>query len=428
MLVAGSNSGHGMLVRLLGNGAKDASFAAPAVAAGMVAATALGTADDGSVVVAGRGELGVSGALIVRLQANGQLDSLFGSNGSTWIDLPSDSSSYRLDPTVHDIAVLPDGRVLLAGEDSHYGLNRPFVARLLGTGGGNGPGVLGIERHDFTVKEEDQNAVINVRRMGGRSGTVSVGYRTRTMPTNPSNATPGQDFTAVVGRLTWADGDASDKQIIVPIASGDSFEGPEYFSVGFDDLQGGAGLGIVTSTVQIAAGEGFLGFLTIDGRAAIVADEGGAYVELSVMYDAREPGAVSVKLQMGPEDAKAGSDFVADPITVSWPEGASGSKLVRIPIVDDNRHERRESFTVSLVDPTAGAVLAEPNKTTITIQDDDPESSGGGSFGFPSLLLLGAGVLLRRLWGRPRRSGALGGTPGVNFQPVAPRPGTRSGG
>ena len=75
---------------------------------------------------------------------------------------------------------------------------------------------------------------------------------------------------------------------------------------------------------------------------------------------------------------------------------------MRIPIVDDKRHEQRESFTVSLADPTPGAVLAEPTRTTITIRDDDPKSSGGGSFGFPSLLLLGAGSWHRYLRRRRR--------------------------
>ncbi len=104
-LVAGGKDTLGRLVRLVASGAPDGSFAAPSVATDMTNVTALGVAGDGSLLVAGRGPTGVAGALVVRLLADGQLDTLFGNDGSTWIDLPFDTGTF---PMLHDITVLAD--------------------------------------------------------------------------------------------------------------------------------------------------------------------------------------------------------------------------------------------------------------------------------------------------------------------------------
>ena len=117
--------------RLLASGAPDPSFAADVVADTMEVATAIAYGSDDTVVVAGRGDPGVPGAVIVRLQADGELDALFGHAGSTWIDLPSDGDPF---PEIHDMAVLEDRRVLAAG--GSYGNRTPFVIRLLGDAGG----------------------------------------------------------------------------------------------------------------------------------------------------------------------------------------------------------------------------------------------------------------------------------------------------
>lgn len=407
LLVAGSDSGHGMVVRLVADGTIDSGFSATSVAADMVEATALGVDQDGLVLVAGRGAAGISGALVVRLQAGGQLDALFGNSGSTWVDLPPDppgGNGGKMEPWVRDVAVLPDGGALLAGGAlylgyQYYGAARPFAARLLGTGGGDGPGVLGIERREISATEQGQNAIVTVRRMGGDSGAVSVAYATQVVAGDSGGATAGEDYTTVTGRLTWADGDASDQQITVPITADGAAEGPESFAIFLDDLQGGAGLGTDATTVQIAADPEFLGTVSINDTGTIYVNEGAGYVAFRLNLAPYRPGAVSVTLAMTPGTAKPGADYVADPITVSWPEGSSGLKVVQVPIIDDKFDERPESFTVTLVNPSQGVTLGAVKTATITIQDNDRKSSGGGAFGFASWLLLAVLGVLRP---RPR--------------------------
>src|SRR5262249_15731220 len=169
-----------------------------------------------SILVAGRPPTGVPGVLIERLQATGALDAHFGNGGSTWIDL---SSSQASAPVIYDMSVLADGRILAAGGDeSLTSRQQPLLVRLLGTGGTGGPGVIGVTLSGLPVKEGEQTAVVTVRRMGGAAGEVSVAYQTAAYTgTDAPSATPGVDYTPVTGRLTWAGGDRTDRQITVPI-------------------------------------------------------------------------------------------------------------------------------------------------------------------------------------------------------------------
>ena len=245
LFVAGSAGGQGFVTRLLTSGARDSSFSMNAVADILWEATALARGDEGSVVVGG---MGANGASIIRLQANGELDELFGNAGSTLIDLPSVGGT---NPFVHDMAVLPDGGILAAGGDDWHPRGafvllapprHPFVIRLLGTDGGNAPGVLGVSEKSFVqTSERDPAVVVHVRRTGGDSGSVSVAYQT--VANYSPTATSAQDYVEVAGRLTWNDGDMTEQEIRVPILDDNSPEGFEFFRVILSDAQGEAGLG-----------------------------------------------------------------------------------------------------------------------------------------------------------------------------------------
>jgi hypothetical protein len=202
----------------------------------------------------------------MRLQATGALDALFGQSGSTWIDLPSESSPF---PVIHDMTVLADRRVVAAG--GYYGNSSPFVIRLLGDAGGNSPGVIGIKSWTSWVEEQSQKAVVTLRRTGGSDGSVSVDYQTE--PNEWDSATGGADYTEISGRLTWEDGDLTERQIVVPIAADGGVEGTEWFKLVLNNPQGDAGLGTRTARFEIAAdlqqpaqsrsGGGALGLLSL---------------------------------------------------------------------------------------------------------------------------------------------------------------------
>ena len=402
LLLGGQEGDHAFVTRLLASGAPDTNFAASAVQANMTGVTALAVDTADSILVAGPPDPGVSGALIMRLQASGLLDELFGDGGSTWIDL---LSSAATDPVINDMSVLADGRILaVGGELSTQGTGeQPLLIRLVGTTGTAGPGVIGVKQSSvIAVKEQDQTAVVTVRRMGGATGSVSVAYRSADYTgADAPSATSGTDYTAVTGHLTWADGDRSDRQITVPILTAGRIEEPKRFAVMLDDATAGAKFGTQEAAVEVAtdgdrAGE--LGF----AQPAVTANAAFGSVQIVVNRNYYSTGAISVTLTPVPGTATA-ADFSATPITLSWADGDSGSQTAVITIVTANIVAGSpKSFTVNLTNPTNGAVLGPQAHELVTIDASSPppppppSSGGGGAFDWVALVCLGCVRWLRR--------------------------------
>jgi uncharacterized delta-60 repeat protein len=396
LLLAGQQDGHGFAVRLLASGAPDASFVASEVPVAMQAATALAVDAAGNVLVAGTPPAGVAGAVVVRLQTTGALDPLFGSAGSAWVDLDSNAA-----PVVHDMAVLADGRVLAAG-GGRYG--QPFVVRLLGDAGTPGAGVIGVAP-SITVKEKEQTATLTVRRTGGAAGAVSVAYHTGDYTGGDApTATAGQDYTAVSGQLSWADGDRTDRQITVPVADdAGPVELSERFVVTLDGTASGVALGTRDSVVEILGDGDPVGQFDFQSSEATFSESDGV---VTVLVNRNYYASGSTSVTLTPVTGSAtGADFATAPVTLSWADGDMQPKAATFAITSDNVTESAESFTVGLSNPTNGAVIGPQSVETVTIMDSPtvaPPPSGGGGGGGLDWLTLGFLTLVR--WLR-RRAG-----------------------
>jgi len=408
LLVSGADGLKPVLVKLIAaSGAPDPAFTLdPLLSTAMIEAAAIDVDPaSGAIAVAGYGPADTAGFPVVRLQADGSLDPQFGSGGQAWVDVPQ--PSQHLYPVVVDVSVLPNSDIVVAGGmRENFSINTPFIARLVGGDDSrDGPGVIGVSKPFVEATESGQQAVVTVRRIGGKTGSVSVAYQTQAGSPNLFHATEGDDFTASADRLTWADGDVADKQIVVPIVvDGGASEESEDFDVELSDVQGGAGLGTSLATVTIASDAPPQGMFAIEsGDVTVNEQDGTAQAYVSRGYSS--VGAVSVTVTLMPDTATAGDDFDGDAVTVTWADGDSDPKLVEIPIVNNLDHESTEEFTMQLSDPTGGAIVGPRATSTVTIVDNDlapPPSSGGGggggSLGLGSLLSLG---LLR--WARHRR-------------------------
>jgi len=111
------------------------------------------------------------------------------------------------------------------------------------------PGTIALTESEVFTTEFEGSATLTVTRTGGSSGEVGVQYTT-----TPGTATAGDDYTAVNGTITFADGDSSPKQILVPIDDDAAEEGPETLTVTLSSPTGGATLGTPTSA-EITIGE-----------------------------------------------------------------------------------------------------------------------------------------------------------------------------
>jgi hypothetical protein len=314
-----------------------------------------------------------------------------------------------------DVTVLDNSDVLVSGGNA-----TAFVARLVGGNGNDSPGVLGVRNIRVDTSEDAREAIVTVRRMGGKSGSVSAAYETHATPGDVYQAIEGQDFTAVLGRLVWADGDGADKQFVVPIApDAGSPEETEQFAVELSDVQGGAGTGTRETTVFIESDAPPAGMFAIYQSEIHVGESG--YAQVTILRNYHYAGAVSVTATLSSGTATLGEDFKGEPVTLSWADGSYLSEFVSIRIYKDSSDEPQEQFTLQLSDATGGAVIGPRSAVTIFIADNDepapppPPGGGGGGDGggggpveFLSLLLLGIVRWIARLSETGTAGGALG--------------------
>jgi len=415
------DSANGYVGRLLANGAVDPTFDAGVVPGRFKSVSALATGAAGSIFVTGNDRTGFSGALIVRLLADGTLDTLFGRDGATSVALQARRATF---PSINDMKVLDGGGLVVGGNASSlwsgWSGGGAFVARLLGNAAGGSPGVFSVKQDRLLGTEQGGQAVLSVRRTGGSAGAVAVTYTTRDFPVPSSSepnfapgdrATGGTDYTATTGRLTWADGDVSDREIVVPITSDANAEKPEFFEVVLESPEGGAGLGVFGADVEIAGASYPFGDLTIQAGTTGV-DEGGEAVFYVYRNDYGH-GAVSVTVRVAAGgSATPGQDFRNQgsaewqDVVLTWADGEKWGKYLPVLIVADGNAEQVEAFTLELVSPTGGAALGDTTQATVQINvppsppPPPPAASGGsrggGTFGWLGAMLLGLGGALRR--------------------------------
>jgi uncharacterized delta-60 repeat protein/MYXO-CTERM domain-containing protein len=390
-----------VLRRLTANGAADTTFDAAHVSVSMTGIDGLAIDATGRIVITGQDKAGDSGILVSRLKADGQLDPAFGQGGTSRVAV---RGLWPDNFWVHDLQLLRDGGIVIGGGAWING-GLPFVMRLLGDASAGGPGVLGFKQGDVQVSEADGRAVLRVERIAGRSGPVSVDYATVALEPGVNPAAANADYLPVQGRLSWAAGDDSDREIVVPIVQDtDRAESGESFLVELRSVEG-SGLAVERNHVGIRSESGPAGLLSAFGSSVA---EGKPATEVVVCRHDYVQGGVSVLLSVTGGTARKGRDFkIVDPVRVKWRDGEPGCQPVGIEIIDDNEVEPTETIELALSDPTGGALLGAGKTLTIQIADNDTSSGGvggnsggggggGGNGGGLLALLAAAGAWLRR--------------------------------
>ncbi|HXW11104.1 MAG TPA: Calx-beta domain-containing protein [Steroidobacteraceae bacterium] len=399
-LVVGGGPGpfgdDGFLMRLLVDGTADASFKTTPLADVLPNATAIAFGSGGRIYVAGSRNEGLGGATVVRLLADGTLDTAYGKDGASDFVLPTGAP---VSAVVRDLASGPGGTLLVSGGMPYW--SNGFVARLLGDGPGGGPGVLSVVSGGVLGTEGQGQATIAVRRLAGSTGPVSVGYRTRPYSARPS-AEEGQDYAPVSGTLTWADGESGDRDIVVPILSDALTEVPEYFEVELHGADGGAGLGATVSQVHIAGTSYPAGSIQFAAGANSMRE--GLSQDIQVVRDEYSSGQVSVTVRITGGTAQLDSDYSGADATLTWSDGEMGAKSFRLTGRADREDEGPETITLELVSPTGGAILGALQQSTVSIVDVRrlaAAENGGGHTGALGTTLLGLLAWLRR-WRTPQ--------------------------
>jgi hypothetical protein len=274
-------------------------------------------------------------------------------------------------------------------------------------------GRIGLTDTEQVVSELAGTVAFTVRRTGGAAGAVSVNYDTAA-----GRAQPGSDFDTASGTLHWADGDVTDKTIVVTLIDEAEAEHDEDFTLALRDPSGGALLAATSAITTIVSedGPGELGFSS--PHVIISEDVGGLFgrrTGLNVQRSAGSSGQVSVHYRFKAGTTSWVEDFgpAAREGTLTWADGDAKSKTISFDLTDDPWKEGSETFSITLEQPTGGAIIA-PGRGIVTVSieasdlDGKQPPGGGGGFALVELLwllvLLGAFETTRQSIVRRRRS------------------------
>ena len=227
-----------------------------------------------------------------------------------------------------------------------------------------------------SVDETDDALTVSVTRVGGTDGAISVRY-----DTVADSAVEGDDYQPASGRLQWADGEDDVKTVRIAINVDDNIEVDERFRVVLSDGQPVEAILGTTSSIEITivddsiAPPGVLAF--VDAELSVA--ESDEVVELQVSRTGGSAGAVSVGYTTLERSADS-ADF--DPVSgrLSWADGDTGIRIIRVPVDRDVLVEPIEQFQVMLdeAQPLGDADQLGVSLATVSISD----STRLGSLGF----------------------------------------------
>jgi hypothetical protein len=211
------------------------------------------------------------------------------------------------------------------------------------------------------------NAVFTVSLSSASSEVITIDY----LSSNGTGTTPS-DYQTVSGTLTFAPGQLT-RNIIVPVNGDTSAEGNETFFVTLSNP--------TNATLGETQGQGTI----IDDDAAQPSfsfsqssyggQEDCAGIVVTVIRSGDTTGSASVHYRTTDVSASSRSDYTTAVGTLTFDPGVT-TQTFTVLISEDTFIEGTETATVTLSQPSAGAILGTPATASIVILDDLPETTG----------------------------------------------------
>lgn len=279
--------------------------------------------------------------------------------------------AYAMDTSyithVYGAAVQPDGKILACGwfdRISDPDLELRNLVRFEGDSATPGAGTLAFSATTVTTAENAGAVTLQVARLPGITGAVSVNYAT-----GGGTALAGTHYTDTSGTLNWADGEGGVKTIQVPLLDNDAAAADKTFLVTLSAATGGAVLGANPATVTILDDEALPEIIT---PPADVTLNQGANLNLSVTVSSLLP----VAFQWQHDGGSGFQNLIGQTgrtllITQVTPEENAG--LYRVLVSNINGEFASEAATV-IVNVPAGSVIPAfsvslPNPVTRGVLD-----------------------------------------------------------
>lgn len=294
---------------------------------------------------------------------------ILGQNGTR--DVSFTPPAYVMDTSyithVYGAAVQPDGKILACGwfdRISDPDLELRNLVRFEGDSATPGAGTLAFSATTVTTAENAGSVTLQVARLPGITGAVSVNYAT-----GGGTAVAGTHYTDTSGTLNWADGEGGVKTIQVPLLDNDTAAADKTFLVTLSAATGGAVLGANPATVTILDDEAVPEVIT---PPADVTLNQGANLNLSVTVSSLLPVAFQWQHDGGSGfqnlTGQTGRTLLITQVT---PEENAG--LYRVLVSNINGEFASEAATV-VVNVPAGSVIPAfsvslPNPVTRGVLD-----------------------------------------------------------
>jgi uncharacterized protein with beta-barrel porin domain len=283
-----------------------------------------------------------------------------------WDDGESGTKTIVI-PITPDSTVEPDETFTLNLSNPSTGLSLDTSSTTVTILDDDNAGVVNLDSATYSVNEKAGHITVSATRSNGSSGSVTVDYNT-----NNGTAVAGQDFDAVSGTLSWADGESGTKTIDIPISADSITEPNEGFSIDLSNPTNALTLGTSSSTVTIMdeTAPGTVAF----NVAQDTVTEGDA-ITVTVERSGGVDGEVRVDYATTDRSALAGSDYTGKSGTLVWNDGDASPKTITIDTAaDSDTTEQDELFSISLSTP-AGAALGAIDTINITITNTTPQLS-----------------------------------------------------
>lgn len=311
---------------------------------------------DGKILVAGAAYKPGGGniPLLVRLNADGTLDTSFTAN---WALEYGD---------IDELLVLPDGRILIGGDFTFPGTTANLNFACLNASGsvntafmanvGSGPN--GWTGGELALQPDGTILVGGIFNRWNNQPRASIARLNADGTLDAALAVP--PYTLVQGQYlthTYSFAVQPDGKLVIG----------GWFDHIIDTAVESYNLARITN--EYAPGQP--GTLRMVSATRLTAENAGT-VELSVSRFTGLTGAVGVSYSITAGSAVEGTDYTAVSGTLNWADGDGSLKTITVPILQDTAQDGARTFTVTLSSPTGGAFLPGAGTSTlVTILDDD---------------------------------------------------------
>ncbi len=226
----------------------------------------------------------------------------------------------------------------------------------------NNPGVLTLATNEFSVTEDAGTIAVEVFRVRGNSGQVTVDFQTVS-----GTASSGLDFVGTNGTLTLADGQTSGFIIIPIIDDLQGSEGDESFQLRLTGATGGATLGLANATITINDNDAPGEFVFSAPTYTVAENAGVAAVTINRING--NLGAVNVTFTTTGGTATPSVDYTPVSTVVNFGPGET-VRTINIPLLTDSFPEGVETVGLLLSNESAGTSIGVPGSAVLQIVDD----------------------------------------------------------